>query len=124
MSFSCVLEDAANFTESATSTVVLYKLWLKAEHNGDTRFDANEMCVMQVTPTTRRRPLHVACVYAKDMILFIHINYLFNDHIKSMFSSFLKTCCFFLLAAKSKAVMLIDYPAINQLHVATINTIK
>ena len=43
---------------STTSTWVLNKLQLQTDYNGDTCYDANEMCVMQAIPTTRRRPLH------------------------------------------------------------------
>ena len=42
-----------------TSTTTQQKLWLPIEYSGDICYAANAMCVMQATPTTRRRPYHV-----------------------------------------------------------------
>ena len=44
-----------------TSTKTQQKLWLPTEYSGDICYAANAMCVMQATPTTRRRPYHVTC---------------------------------------------------------------
>ena len=46
-----------------TSTTTQQKLWLPTEYSGDICYAANAMCVMQATPTTRRRPYHVTCMY-------------------------------------------------------------
>ena len=42
-----------------TSITAKPKLWLLIGYSGGTCYAAKEMCVMQATPTTRRRPLQV-----------------------------------------------------------------
>ena len=53
---SCILEDAANFTG-------VKNIDIKTINCPATVMETdNEMCVMQATPTTRRRHFYVACM--------------------------------------------------------------